>query len=524
MYRLWRIDLSLVLILICLISTMSCSPSPEELAATAAAETAAAVTKTPTNTLMLTPSLTPTDTPTLTPTLTPIPPTPPDMSGELLWFAPNFSRHLPENPDQENECWDLFLPDAPWTKAKEHVDVIQIDQPALSSYRIDDNGVVQGFPLPQTIDFTKQAGKYLSIQVIGPGNGICSGEEAAARDLAELAKIPLAGGEVNFIVIPEPIEQMISDGYDNNCGFTFEQAAEQLSLYVSSLRLQIPMAKIGIVEPLHGYSMGPLPPKRGYHYHGEFTLVFERIFNVLESHDQTIDFFHMSSINDPNLNFIHYINYYIDHPPDDSTGNYPGVALWMHRKISGAGDYFKSRNIRVGVIYLPHAGGEDSDKLFFEDTLQIKELILRDEKEYNDFILKSYLEYPSSCLPEDEPFTYTNLIINLEEFTAPATITPQPTYDNVWNVEVWCEQHVGCEKLEVKNQSDYWVNIVLKSQEFWGATKMFSIPPRGHDMITLKPGSYHYTFTYCGGEFVDYGYHNLSFSWYLEFRQEWCKQ
>ena len=139
-----------------------------------------------------------------------------------------------------------------------------------------------------------------------------------------------------------------------------------------------------------------------------------------------------------------------------------------------------------------------------------------------NYILQSYLEHPSKCLPENEPYTYTNLINEFEKITTAPTRTPKPTYDNVWALESWCEQHVGCEKVEVKNKSDYWVNIVLYSQEFW-ATKSFSIPPRGHAWITLKPGSYHYIFTSCGGETVDSGYHNLSSSWYIVFKQEWCK-
>jgi hypothetical protein len=319
-----------------------------------------------------------------------------------------------------------------------------------------------------------------------------------------LAKIPQAGGEINFIVIPEPIEKMVTNGYDNNCWFTFEQAAEQLSLYIISTRSQFPKAKIGIFEPLRGYSAGPYPHKQGSHHHGEFTLIFERVLKVLKSHDETIDFFHMTSPNELELFFPEY----------------PSFVYW---RIGRIGDYLRSRGIRYGVIYFSQQGGEESDIRFFEDVLHIKEFIIRTNRDYDNFILQSFLGVPSKCLPENETYTYTNLINEFEEITSAPTRTPQPADDYVWDVDVWCEQHVGCEKMEVKNQTDFWVNIVLKSQEFWGATKMFSIPPRGNSWLTLKPGSYHYTFTYCGGEFVDSGYHNHSSSWYLEFRQEWCE-
>jgi len=74
-----RIDVFLVLLLFCVSLMSACGPSPEELAATAAAETAAAATDTPT----ITPTYTPTTPPTATnipfpsdtpkPTLTPTP-------------------------------------------------------------------------------------------------------------------------------------------------------------------------------------------------------------------------------------------------------------------------------------------------------------------------------------------------------------------------------------------------------------------------------------------------------------------
>ena len=53
-----RIDLLLVLVIFCLFFISACGPSPEELAATSAAETAAAATSTPTSTPA--PTLTPT--------------------------------------------------------------------------------------------------------------------------------------------------------------------------------------------------------------------------------------------------------------------------------------------------------------------------------------------------------------------------------------------------------------------------------------------------------------------------------
>lgn len=63
-----KFNLGLTLMLFCILLS-ACGPSPEELAATSAAETAAAATNTPT----ITPTMTPTPTSTPTPTPTPVP-------------------------------------------------------------------------------------------------------------------------------------------------------------------------------------------------------------------------------------------------------------------------------------------------------------------------------------------------------------------------------------------------------------------------------------------------------------------
>ena len=100
------------------------------------------------------------------------------------------------------------------------------------------------------------------------------------------------------------------------------------------------------------------------------------------------------------------------------------------------------------------------------------------------------------------------------------TPTPIPTSFDPYS-DPWCTNHLGCEKVEVKSNLDCWVSIFLVSIET-DIGHLYSIPPRGHVVLTIKPGQYRYTFTYCEGEVVEEGYHAFNARWYLHFKSGLC--
>jgi len=83
MFKYKRIDLFIALLLFCILLS-ACGPSPEELAATSAAETAAAATSTPTITPTYTPTTPPTATNTPVPSDTPKPTLTPTPAPDII--------------------------------------------------------------------------------------------------------------------------------------------------------------------------------------------------------------------------------------------------------------------------------------------------------------------------------------------------------------------------------------------------------------------------------------------------------
>jgi len=115
MFNYKRTDLLFVLLLFCLFFLSACGPSPEEQAATAAAQTSAAATSTPN----ITPTYTPTTLPTATnipvPSDTPQPTLTPTPSAENI-DGPKFPYYM---------VWPAYSPTETWERFPIHPDTVK---------------------------------------------------------------------------------------------------------------------------------------------------------------------------------------------------------------------------------------------------------------------------------------------------------------------------------------------------------------------------------------------------------------
>ncbi len=105
--------------------------------------------------------------------------------------------------------------------------------------------------------------------------------------------------------------------------------------------------------------------------------------------------------------------------------------------------------------------------------------------------------------------------------TPEPTPTPEATEPGTCSLTQWCNDHVGCEAFEVKNQSNFAIGIFLKYTDT-GDSCNYYVPPKGNLQIALRPGRYYYYFTTCGGAKVFEGYHHLSARWYWITKAQDC--
>jgi len=91
---------------------------------------------------------------------------------------------------------------------------------------------------------------------------------------------------------------------------------------------------------------------------------------------------------------------------------------------------------------------------------------------------------------------------------------PQPTPDNPWMLQSWCEDHRdGCVKYDVNNRTESWLQVELKESET-GVTGFFSIRSKTTNQITLIPALYTVKYTWwCNGVASSYSEVKALGSW-----------
>ena len=77
-----------------------------------------------------------------------------------------------------------------------------------------------------------------------------------------------------------------------------------------------------------------------------------------------------------------------------------------------------------------------------------------------------------------------------------ATQEPQPTLENPWMLQSWCEDHpTDCLKYGIKNTTDSWLQIELKKSDT-GVTGVVTVRKKTTAQITLIPGQYSVKYTF----------------------------
>jgi hypothetical protein len=107
--------------------------------------------------------------------------------------------------------------------------------------------------------------------------------------------------------------------------------------------------------------------------------------------------------------------------------------------------------------------------------------------------------------------TITPAYTNTPTYTE--TPAPEPTSDNPWMMQAYCETSNKCMKVRVENKTSDWAQITLTDSE--GFAKFFTVAPHKQAYITLMKGSYRYIYNFCDGKQYFKGFHNLSSSWYI---------
>lgn len=98
-----------------------------------------------------------------------------------------------------------------------------------------------------------------------------------------------------------------------------------------------------------------------------------------------------------------------------------------------------------------------------------------------------------------------------------AAVAQDDTDDDTWIFQDWCYTHVGCGRFGLKNKTDGWLQVTLTYPET-GEQGFFTVPPKGYEFITLRPGSYTQKYVYwCDGKMYEKDFWNTT----MPYNQFW---
>jgi hypothetical protein len=290
---------------------------------------------------------------------------------QALWIGPN--------PAQWS---DLYAPRAMWPTVQSRTHVVKL--------YVDDINEAAPDALQDVVRTLNAAHIAAAVEVGGLRDWDCDGGSLAAIEIAKLDKLVAAGAAVSFLAMDSPFGHTLATGGPGNCGYSLRQVAEQLSVYIGTVQGRYPHVVMGLIEPVPWYSVGQYPPNPGENF-GDLPQLLDTLVTVLGEHGQAIEFFHADSPYD-----------YDQAHPD---GWHKLVAL------EGA---VRSHGLRFGLIYNSDDGGNSGDQPFHDQTLAALQAFKDAGGHPDDLIVQSWYPFPSLMVPEDQPYTFTNVAKDFE--------------------------------------------------------------------------------------------------------------
>ncbi len=316
------------------------------------------------------------------------------QTAPQLWISP--SGKVPN-------YWELFKNPHAWPTVQETIDVFSMHVNRFKLNTPFDTVAVQ-----QAIRLFNARDILVAFEVGGlrPFSGCDdrAGEKHAALEGSQMAIWLAQGGRIDLITMDSAINTMIANGKKGNCGWTVTRAAHEMVDYMEAIRAMLPDVQFGLIEPVPWYSVGSFPSHPGNHY-GDLPAVLDTVLTVVQERGETLDYF------------------YADSPYDYSDNS--ETRGWL--KLKAVEDYVREKGLRFGLVYNSSIGGNTSDQLFYEQTLDgwVKYAAVGGQPDIVG--VWSWYPHPSESYPEDQPYTFTYTCKAFFEQAGLITAVPPPS-------------------------------------------------------------------------------------------------
>jgi hypothetical protein len=281
--------------------------------------------------------------------------------------------------ESESDYFELFKPDAAWSKSAQHVRVFMINAGLL--LRQSDDEVKAVFAdlkrrhIALAIEMGLLSGKGLDGKVQECGVGV---EGFGAPDTAKVVanSIEKNGGVVDYIAMDEPLWYGHHFKGKNGCQWPMEKVAQDMASRIADLREQFPNVQIGDVEPV-----GTAQPPDWIDEIAQWIQVYQKVTG------EKLSFFRA-----------------------DVAWTY----LSWQQQLAAVKRLAHAGGMKFGVIYDGgHGPGKpESDILWAQEAAQRFHAVESNPSLVPDHVIfQSWARWPHKMLPETQTGTMTNLVL-----------------------------------------------------------------------------------------------------------------
>jgi hypothetical protein len=314
------------------------------------------------------------------------------------------------SPNTNSDFLALFDANAPWPVVRSKTEVFSTHENLLGG-RMNLEQKLVPFIQSTGIQLALEVGGLRSFLVanLAPGQPELVGELTAQEELQKMALITNLGGAISYLHMDSPIGYTLASAGDTICAFEPPQAASELTDYMEAVRQVYPDIRFVLIEPVPWYRVAKYAAFPGQD-RGDLLDILQTVVDTLAAHGLQLEAFHA------------------DNPFGYAESQGRGDAGW--KKLVELQNWVQAHGLRFGLILnddldYPIDYPENSDSLFFSNTLSSYEHFLAAGGNPDNVPVMSWYPYPSQTLPEDQPYTFTYLVKELF-----AKIDPQTS---VWD-------------------------------------------------------------------------------------------
>ncbi len=278
-------------------------------------------------------------------------------------------------PNMTADFFAMFEEDARWQRVMSRLDVFRMHLNMVDGRDWSTEGA-------KMMVFLRRS----SMEVCAITGGLrafsgCDGEEQGRRDLIKLDKLYGVGGVADQIVMDAAFRNSI-EGFPNPKGLdlTIEEAAAEIVEYMEKIHSEYPDIKIGMNEPVPWYWWESYPEHMGRPA-PDLKECMDAVLAACADAGEKLWFFNADCPYE-----------YANDPPAGFDG-------WA--KLVAIQEYLQGLGLPFGLMHNSRDGGNESDKVFFERTMDGLNLFLAAGGDPQEFAVQSWYEHPSACLPED---------------------------------------------------------------------------------------------------------------------------